>query len=256
MKEPNQNFKEQALSFIGCDGGNLEAPLWFCGLEWGLKGTGQQIDTNESENPEDYQTPTAWRKWQKEDKNKEYFGNVPALDQKIAWFYYMYYQKTDSKGYGIDNRKDDYFKLLEQEKIGHLDGPIFKLNMYPVCFSSRQVVAQNIDKLNRFTGLNGFDEYRELVVELRGEYFRKLVDQYNPKLIICLGLLEKDRFIRFFTNQKKSREFCEEDLKVYYTKMANGATVCVVPFFGGRHGINSFAKMKALTECIKQIEKL
>ncbi|WP_297286948.1 hypothetical protein, partial [Moraxella sp.] len=59
-----------------------------------------------------------------------------------------------------------------------------------------------------------------------------------------------------FTNQKKSREFCEGNLEVYYTKMANGTTVCVVPFFGGRHGINSFAKMKALNECIKQIEKL
>ncbi|KYK83499.1 hypothetical protein SA3033_07150 [Aggregatibacter actinomycetemcomitans serotype d str. SA3033] len=26
-------FKDTALSFAGCDGGNLKSDVWFCGLE-------------------------------------------------------------------------------------------------------------------------------------------------------------------------------------------------------------------------------
>ncbi|TYA50756.1 hypothetical protein FXB78_07520 [Aggregatibacter actinomycetemcomitans] len=34
-------FKDTALSFAGCDGGNLKSDVWFCGLEWG----GEQKNT-------------------------------------------------------------------------------------------------------------------------------------------------------------------------------------------------------------------
>lgn len=30
-----QDFKEWACSLSGCDGGNLDADTWLCGIEWG-----------------------------------------------------------------------------------------------------------------------------------------------------------------------------------------------------------------------------
>lgn len=32
-----QQVKEWACSFSGCDGGNPNAPIWLCGIEWGLR---------------------------------------------------------------------------------------------------------------------------------------------------------------------------------------------------------------------------
>ncbi len=30
-----ENFKDWACSLSGCDGGNLKADTWLCGIEWG-----------------------------------------------------------------------------------------------------------------------------------------------------------------------------------------------------------------------------
>ena len=46
-----------------------------------------------------------------------------------------------------------------------------------------------------------FDEYREWCVENRGAFYRQLIDECNPKVIICTGVTEKDNFFKFFTGE-------------------------------------------------------
>ena len=45
-----ENFKEWACSFSGCDGGDVDSPVWLCGIEWRYRRTkGQSVDEYKNE---------------------------------------------------------------------------------------------------------------------------------------------------------------------------------------------------------------
>ncbi|MGX2950448.1 hypothetical protein ACWIUA_06015 [Ursidibacter sp. B-7004-1] len=69
-------FKNSALSFAGCDGGNLNSDVWFCGLEWG----GSQRD--ELELPIDEAHLSSWSD---EDFERENGNSCKRHSEKISF---------------------------------------------------------------------------------------------------------------------------------------------------------------------------
>ena len=48
-----------------------------------------------------------------------------------------------------------------------------------------------MNNLFKMTGFETFDEYREWCVQNRGAFYRQLIDECHPKVIICTGVTEK-----------------------------------------------------------------
>lgn len=227
-----ERFKEMALSFAGCDGGNLQSEVWFCGMEWG----GSQDNAEKVASEFDAQSyPSSWQ-----DKSFESSWNA-QYNQKICWFLHYFYD--------LYWERMSYQKFIETYKIMYRnsDGCGFKMNMFPIRFKGRKDVTW--DGLSEATGFDSFHAYCEWCVIHRGAFFRKLIDEHKPKLVVCTGIEEKENFFHFFTG-KASFDAVDDckDFSLFYARYGN-TLICVSPFFG--RPINSYAKMEELVEKIK-----
>ena len=232
-----QQFKDMALSFNGCDGGNLDSSIWTCGLEWG-----EGYENNEI--PEDIFKAFPAGAW---DTGKEtVLGNLEGqrnqYNQKLAWFF------SYLLGWNIEDYKNEAVKngLLCQNRIG------FKMNAFPISFKDRDSVSWS-EQTKIQTGLSDFDEYREWCIENRGTYFYDHIKTHSPKIVLCTGNGSLSEFMRFFRCNKNSIE-PHNGLDVGSTNNAK-TLIFVVPFFGGSNGINSYEKMKTLTTQIDSYAK-
>ncbi|AWI50963.1 hypothetical protein DDU33_05480 [Actinobacillus porcitonsillarum] len=233
-----EKFKHTALSFAGCDGGNPKSDVWFCGLEWG----GEQkelLDPAIDEN-----SIYSW-------SSEEFEGAWTAqYNQKICWFLWYFHNLEWNERENSEIFVKRHHILYSQKE----NGIGFKMNMLPISFPNRNSVNWN-ETLQELTGINSFYEYREWCVTYRGEFFRKIVQKYQPKVIVCTGISEVNNFARFFTGKPDFTYSDNSELKIAYTKFEN-ALICVSPFFGGASGINSYEKMEILVNDIKlQLEK-
>jgi hypothetical protein len=227
-------FRNLAMSFYGCDGGNLDSPIWTCGLEWG---GGLQ----DNEIPQDDFMNTAICSWDSPGWSARgcLSGRRMGYNQKLAWFFSYYF------GWDIHNYKQD----AEEQKLFCKNGIGFKMNAFPISFKDRRTVTWN-EAIMRQTGLNDFDKYREWCIENRGRYYYDLVKKHSPKLVLCTGIDSYKEFFRFFR--------CDEiepipDNYIYVSKTNSDKTlVFVVPFFGGPYGINSYKKMENLVVSVKK----
>lgn len=249
-------FEELALSFYGCDGGNLKSPVWFCGLEWGGElHWDNDVNINTLATERGYQTP-----FDQEAIESDYMTNVSwsdgfegavtnGVNQKICWFlnYYLAIDPTDSY---------DYAQFVIDHKICHKgdDGLGFKMNLFPMN-------APNHDyswdvKRAQFTGFESRSAYEEWCLKHRGEYFRVLLKKYQPEIIIVLGKTHVHKFIQFFgCEDAENFELDKNGVSISYRKIPNTDTYLIIsPFFGGASGINSFNKMKDLTNLVHEIK--
>lgn len=221
-----QNFKDMALSFSGCDGGNLNSNIWTCGLEWGGGYENNII-------PEDIFKALPLGAWD--------IGENTIVDnlnyqynQKLAWFfsYLLGWDAEDYKNESVTNG------LYCKNGIG------FKMNAFPISFPDRDSVTwlpKTIDQ----TGFNNFSEYKNWCVEHRGAYFHDLIKIHSPKLVLCTGIESSTEFMDFFRCDESSIK-PQDGFNIGLTNNAK-TLITVVPFFGGPNGINSYEKMETLT---------
>lgn len=230
-----EKFKNTALSFAGCDGGNLQSEIWFCGLEWG-GAQREQLDPAIDEN-----NIYSW-------SHDEFDGSwLAQYNQKICWFLWYFHnlEWNNGENSGIFVKRHHILYSQKENGIG------FKMNMLPIGFPNRKSINWN-ETLQQLTGLNSFEEYRKWCIIHRGELFRKIVRKYQPKVIVCTGITEVNNFMQFFTCNTEYQTNTTEQYKFYYTKYEN-TLICVVPFFGSPSGINSYKKMEIL---VTEIQKL
>lgn len=232
-----EQFKNTSLSFAGCDGGNPQSDVWFCGLEWG----GEQ--RNELDKPIQESEIYAW-------SHEDFEGAwLAQYNQKICWFLWYFHNLEWNNGENSDIFVKRHHILYRQQE----NGIGFKMNMLPIGFPNRNNIDWNTT-LKTLTGLNSFDEYRQWCVTNRGEFFRNAVIKYQPKVIVCTGISEVDNFMQFFTGKTEYENAITEKFKFYHSKFEN-TLICVVPFFGGANGINSYEKMESLVSQIKSLLK-
>lgn len=229
-----EKFKEMALSFAGCDGGNLQSEVWFCGMEWG----GAQDDAEKIAAEFDAQLkPSSWQ-------DESFEGSWDAqYNQKVCWFLH-YFHGLPWEGMSYRNFVETY-KIMYREPNGYG----FKMNMLPIRFKSRNDIDWEKD-LVEATGFTSFDACREWCVKHRSAFFRQLIDEHQPKLVLCTGVMEKANFFRFFTGKENFDVIECNGFSLFHTWHGD-TLICVAPFFGGPNGINSYAKMENLVGAVK-----
>lgn len=243
-------FERMALSFCGCEGGNLGSPVWICGLEPGVKRKGRGGAENKisEEEMKPLPEPGAWNKETIRDNLKNQYNN------KAAWFFcYLF-------GWKINQGSDEYKHECEKHKLFCEDGIGFKMNMFPIPFQTNDLARQWSEKLKEQKGFDNYSAYQEWCVKHRGEYFYKLVEKHNPKIIVCTGVRYPKEFMNFFRCEPGCiKEYPKnlENPEHCYTGITNNKSTIVVvtPFFGGAKGILGYDQMKALASWVNNFAK-
>lgn len=231
----SKNFSEAAQSLYGCDGGNLNSSVWICGLEWGGQAKHDLSEVIKVD------APIGW------DSDDETIADClqsegMGYNQKIAWLF-SYLFNWDISDYVTEAEK---YRLMCHQGVG------FKMNMFPLSFENRNNINWT-EAHKSYSNLNGFDEYKRWTIENRGKYFQNLVLKHNPKLIVCTGITSDSEFMAFFDcDAPEQHRIYNDQMRLCLGKINNGKTmILVVPFFGGPSGINSYKKMEALSNFIR-----
>lgn len=244
----NQDFIDWAKSFSGMNGGNLKAPLWFCGIEFG---GGDPIDFKINErycykNTEGKFVP-CWNDKFKQDK-KDY--KKWQYGQKVAKISCQY--KTGQIGYEI---YQDYMDRLFTK-----DGDTFAMNLYPLSFTESSDDAW--DEIHyKETGFSNKIMYKAWCMAYRFPFLRELVYGNKPKVLICTGNNFWKDFRLAFAPQEMLFENSSENSFYKYRKIDKydcewfehkGTVVILTPFLG-QGGIMSDNGLKALAEFAKKL---
>ncbi len=250
-----KSFESLALSFYGCDGGNLRSKIWFCGLEWGddlnwKEGKeGQELVTimkdsgygDSEENLRDFSQNISWK-----------YGFIDAVttgvNQKICWFINYYFGIDMSDSYQYDD-----FVVENKICFNDPDGIGFKMNLFPL--NSPEHDHDWDENRARFSGFFARKAYEEWCEVHRGAFFQKLVRENNPEVIIATGKTSLLKFVRFFGAEAiPLQEASLNEITISYCKLPYCDTLLIItPFFGGPSGINSFKKMKDLAMLVHQV---
>lgn len=244
---PN-NFKEWACSLSGCDGGNIDADTWLCGIEWG----------GGSKDKEYYP-----EKLPKQIKNGAYQPEQNHYDWKDSITYP--YGRSFAKLYSAitGDKVENYLELVSKKWNG---SEIFKLNLYPIAFDSTDTLLWHKYKLKEITGFDEKHLFQTWCFINRFPYLSKLREEKRPKLIVCTGVgYLQDFFICFGGNSENSAMMQYEDIepsldskvqnkrRFYWVRLDSHTTLVVIPFFSGPYGLNSDLLLQTIGDRIRHI---
>ncbi len=222
-------FSEWATSFSGCDGGDPNAKVWLCGIEWGGGDDEtyygdtlpRQIEKGSFQPPERY----VW----KENLNYRYGQSLAKL--------YAAIQGRDVKSYD---------KINDYE-----DSEIFKLNLYPIAFRNTDDQLWQKHGLERLTGFKDKYLYQAWCRLHRFSAFSEKLREYSPEIIIGTGVTYLSDFFLCFGRQISpeirihSSQISPENgankkgRTIYWSKISDKTHLFVIPFFSGASGLNS-----------------
>jgi hypothetical protein len=237
-KQIPEKFKSWACSLSGCDGGNPEADIWICGIEWG------------GNNTTDYYQ----NKLRKEIEAGVYFPENNSYPWEETFEYP--FGKSFGKLYaGIYKLPLDNY----QEEILRLEPDVFKLNLYPIAFRSTDYSLWHENGLDELTGFETKDLFKTWCFLNRFPAYSKLVRKYNPKLIIGTGTSYLVDFFQCFALNNLSSMLFRSELDVdgkkyyfYHATLDNGTLLVVIPSFA-RPGGNSNALILQMGDRIRSL---
>lgn len=233
----NPDFSDWASNFSGIAGGNLNAPLWTCGIEF----YGEDIldfKVNERytyKNTEGKIIPCI------NDNHKSDFKETTPFIQKLIKLACYYFEKD------LDN--NIYKKYLND--LFTENGKTFGMNLYPISFPNS---SDNEWKENHFnkTGLPNKQMYKVWCMVYRFPFLRKLASEYKPKILICTGLnFRQDFLLAFAPDQLFSNPIQAENIDnrmCEFFRINNKKTLLVLTPFFGRGGIMSDKGLKQLAD--------
>ncbi len=242
MLNVNRDFENWACSFSGCDGGNLAAPLWFCGIEWG-GGAGadwlrKNIDSGAISQPSHI--------------------NVHQIEEQFA---YQFDQKLLKIYSVLTGEEASNYKAISI-KNGYLtkEGPIFKMNLYPVSFGNTSEDLWSRAH-HEITGLATKSMYKALCQCKRFPMIKAWIQQASPKVVVCAGQTLYLEFIMAFCGIQEAH-----DVKTKLTEVSianrmirwvmindNKTLLVITPFFGNAYGLNSDEQLEGVA---REITKL
>lgn len=239
----NKNLRDWACSLSGCDGGNIEADVWLCGIEWG---GGSHGDYYEKKLPQQISDGAV-------------VANLDKYDWKdsITYPYGLSFAKLYTAIKGGDVKKYKQVTSLRGDEL-------FKTNLYPIAFDSTDHDLWHKNKLDEVTGFENKYLFNIWCFFNRFPEFSALRKQYKPKLIIGTGIGYLLDFLMFFGGNEnidkvKSAKISpksdsnKSDRLYYWINLDSNTLLVVIPFFSGRYGLNS---NYLLQEMGNQIRKL
>jgi len=242
----DKNIRDWACSLSGCDGGNINADIWLCGIEWG----GGSRDNYYKE-----YLP-------KEISSGKVFPNNDKFDWKdsITYPYGRSFAKLYSAIIGC--------KVEEYKQVSDLDGKeLFKTNLYPIAFDSTDHNLWHENKLDEITGFENKYLFNTWCFFNRFPAFSRLRKKHKPKLIICTGVDYLRDFMMFFGGNENIDKLNTEklipksdsnkyDRTYYWVRIDAHSLLVVIPFFSGRYGLNSNYLLQELGNKIKLLVDL
>jgi hypothetical protein len=225
LKEELEKIKTDGKSFLGMDGGNINADIWVCGIEFG-----SNLEQMESY----YQTHVKY--YNHKGYNVPYRENCPeyflksTYDRFLTAMYIRFFTVFNLTP-PVDTKEIEGFLRTE---LYHKDSQIFKLNLYPIAKKDTGWDKTIEDEL----GIKKENYYGD-IFKKRMLFIKKLVANFTPKIIICTSPKDyENKFIEaFFDRNEKinySFDYLELDKKQFkISEYDNGKTkVIIIPFLG------------------------
>lgn len=234
-------FEKWALGFSGCDGGDIgtsqNRSVWLCGIEWGGGHDAQSL--SESMKSDYSAPPFGYDNW---NENLAYIFNWQAMKLLSAI----------SK-----NEVSSYKKYAENVKpfvVGSLG--FFKMNLYPISFKNTSFDHWK-SEFSSMTGLFGKSEYLQWCEKNRFPVLRQWTSQYQPKLILCLGVSYKVEFLKaFFDSENEFHREIIEEKELSWGINNNGTLVVVIPFMVNRYGLTKNTSIQKFGSRIAELLEL
>ncbi len=243
--ELNKNFIEWACSLSGCEGGNLKADYWVCGIEWGYNNkAGNQNEYYKVELPKEIANgrynPLKKYPWN-DSLTYPYGRNVAKLYSAI-----------------IGDEVRNYKKIVENCN----GSEIFRMNLYPIAFNNTN---DQLWKEYDLEGITGFEEkclFKTWCFLNRFPAISRLVSQdYHPKVIIGTGISYLTDFFACFASNIginatiKSGKVRDDSItrSFYWAKLTERTILAVIPFFSGQYGLNSDALIQETGSRIREL---
>jgi hypothetical protein len=239
----NANLKKWAESLSGCDGGNIDAETWLCGIEWG------QGSYNEGEYYKEY-LPQKIKNGPVSIEGKDF-----DWKKSLTYSYGRNFAKlwTVIQGGNIDTYKD----------VATLAGnELFKLNLYPIAFDSTDHRLWKKYELDEITGFSSKYLFNTWCFFNRFPAYVKMRAAHKPKLIICTGVDYLRDFLMCFAGHsigQVNTGVINDDsannsyTRTFYWVKVECTLIIVIPFFSGRYGLNSNNLLTQMGETIREL---
>lgn len=259
-------FQQMVESFYGCTVGNINSPVWFCGLEWGGGYDSKIPIPIQNLEPYDLETIQCF-------SIEEHWNNFWATGSKFC-------EGVVKLLIGIRDGEYDSNKWTRDPKVLsdlNLIGPkglALTLNAFPISMSGTSQRQQSWNSyqirissgatllLKDWTNLETFDDYKNFVLKYRAETYIKELQKRKPQLVVCFGYNGHERLFGVQEHQEALDESFSctgaenRDCflyKVPHTDSESFSLVLVTPFPQGRYGLNSDNKMNVVANNISAI---
>lgn len=226
MSEVKADFAKWATGFSGCNGGDIGDPanksIWVCGIESGgdfepltdLSILSQPSKGWCTKNVQTKQVSEAWQ-----------------VNLKLRFFRMATKLLTVLNGQSVND-----FESFAKDKQPFVEGSsgYFSLNLFPINF--RNIKHEHWTDLHyQATGFSTKAEYIKWLTENRFQEMREWTEKYQPKLIICIGKSERDRFFEAFSGDTDYELHKTSLNEVYFKKLIKSdSLIVVIPFLYGK----------------------
>lgn len=245
LKNELIKIKKDGRSFLGIDGGNINAKTWFCGIEFG--GELQAME--------------------------KYYNNTVKTDDSIDNFDLPIPYRIDAGGFERSTYdrylSTMYINLFEEDilingsdtkriveilkhRLYNKNSNIFKLNLYPLAKKDT-----SWDKnIKNDLGIEKEEYYHDLFNK-RKFFIKELLNKFHPKTIICTSTNEyREDFVEAFLNKdeninykwiirrNKNKEF---KISIYQT---NTTKLIIIPFLG-RGNLSSYDDVISISNYLR-----
>ncbi|MCX5751368.1 MAG: hypothetical protein NT099_06855 [Candidatus Saganbacteria bacterium] len=232
------DFEQWTLSYSGMIG-NINAPYWFCGIEYGGK---------DKESRKDNYFRDEYNKYINQDRpdyvNEDFKNKYPDYKNWPVW------RKIAKLVLFI---KGDATNSLEyhKDKLFNGKGDTFLMNLYPLDFARHDDAFDNLDI--QATGLKNRDEYALWCRLNRFPKLRELFLKSKAKCLVCYSKRNKMDFLSIFQvndiNKESVSSIDINDSSITCFQV-NGKWVFLIPFLG-QGGLMSDDSLKKLGELIR-----
>lgn len=268
-------FLRVVQSFYGCTGGNVNSPVWLCGLEWG-GGLSTDVPTFISSwAPCPFEDLQYWS-WQ------EFRDNFWAPKSKFCQNVLKVLLVIQKGQNYSDQDYSQHWRVYAHQRTVGLNGLALILNAFPISFAHRSVAAESWKAYKvlfsdgsqksfpDWTGLKTFWEYKDTVLQYRSETYIATRRKYCPKLIVCFGKDSADDFRRLWgvsVDKKSGSDFTiskdnNDSNDCFGYVLDNGlgkqeTLLFIIPFLSGPYGLTTSEQIKKVfTDLLKHMRSI
>jgi len=247
----NTSFQQWALSFSGCDGGDIGSPvtpsIWFCGIEWGGGHKNDKDELMRIFSVPDNTLPNGYSDYYDEQKRF-----IIGWTENLTYRFNRQAMKLLSAFNGLS--VSEYKQFAEQIKpFSEGSKGYFKMNIYPLSFKNTSHKHWK-EGFSEATGFETKSEYKLWIQKNRFPVMKSWVEQHKPKVIICTGITYLDDFKSAFAdNDMQFNHEVIEGRDLIWGKKHDGSVIFIVPFMSNPNGLTRDVAIQAFGERMKWI---